>query len=46
MFTTTISEYLANLSINSVIVTIMMIFMLIGAIDKIRGNKYGYGEQF
>ncbi|MEG1869553.1 MAG: ethanolamine utilization protein EutH [Oscillospiraceae bacterium] len=46
VFTTTISEYLANLSINSVIVTIMMIFMLIGAIDKIRGNKYGYGEQF
>lgn len=24
----------------------MMIFMLVGAIDKIRGNKLGYGEQF
>jgi ethanolamine transporter len=24
----------------------MMIFMLVGAIDKIRGNKLGYGEEF
>ena len=25
---------------------IMMIFCVIGGIDKIRGNKYGYGEKF
>ena len=25
---------------------IMMIFMLVGAIDKICGNKLGYGEKF
>ena len=25
---------------------IMMIFMIVGAVDKIRGNKKGYGEQF
>ena len=24
----------------------MMIFMLIGAVDRIRGNRWGYGEQF
>ena len=25
---------------------IMMIFMIVGAIDRIRGNKLGYGEKF
>ena len=25
---------------------LMMIFMIVGAVDKIRGNKHGYGEQF
>ena len=39
-------EWISTLSINKVIIFIMMIFMLIGAIDKIRGNKHGYGEQF
>lgn len=38
--------YVENLTVNSIIVTIMTIFMLVGAIDKIRGNKLGYGEQF
>ena len=46
VFTNSLKEYFANLSINSVIITIMMIFMVVGAIDKIRGNKLGYGEQF
>ncbi|MEG2455677.1 MAG: ethanolamine utilization protein EutH, partial [Oscillospiraceae bacterium] len=35
-----------GISINSVIILIMMIFMVVGAVDKIRGNKLGYGEQF
>lgn len=46
VFTESVREWSANLSINSVIIFIMMIFMLVGAIDKIRGNKLGYGEQF
>lgn len=46
VFTESVREWGANLSINSVIIFIMMIFMLVGAIDKIRGNKLGYGEQF
>jgi len=46
VFTESISEFFGNLSINMVIVFIMMIFMIVGAIDKIRGNKLGYGEQF
>lgn len=41
-----IDAYVSNLSINSVIVTVMMIFMLLGAIDKARGNKHGYGAAF
>lgn len=46
VFTESIKGWVSNLSINSVIIMIMMIFMLVGAIDKIRGNKHGYGEQF
>ncbi len=46
VFTESVSEWIANLSVNSVIIFIMMIFMLVGAVDKIRGNKHGYGEQF
>lgn len=46
VFTESITSWVQNLSINSVIMMIMMIFMVIGAIDKIRGNKKGYGEKF
>lgn len=46
VFTESVSAWVQNLSINSVIMMIMMIFMLVGAIDKIRGNKKGYGEKF
>lgn len=46
VFTESLSEWISGISINSVIIMIMMIFMLVGAIDKIRGNKLGYGEQF
>ena len=45
-FVESVRHYAANLSINSVIVTIMMIFMLLGAIDKAQGNKRGYGAAF
>ena len=46
VFTDSIREWVTHLSINSVIIFIMMIFMIVGAVDKIRGNKHGYGEQF
>ena len=35
-----------NFSVNSVIMIIMMFFCIVGGIDKIRGNKLGYGERF
>jgi len=34
------------MSINEIIVYIMVIFMVLGAIDKIIGNKFGLGEPF
>ncbi len=46
VFTDSVREWVTHLSINSVIIFIMMIFMIVGAVDKIRGNKHGYGEQF
>ena len=46
IFTDSISSWISGISINSVIMLIMMIFMLVGAVDKIRGNKLGYGEKF
>lgn len=35
-----------NFSVNTVIMCIMMIFCIVGGVDKIRGNKHGYGERF
>ena len=39
VFTESLGEWASTLSINKVIIFIMMIFMIVGAIDKIRGNK-------
>ena len=46
VFSESISAWISGISINSVVMLIMMIFMLVGAIDKIMGNKFGYGEEF
>ena len=46
VFTDSVNAWVSGISINSVIMMIMMIFMLVGAVDKILGNKYGYGEKF
>jgi ethanolamine transporter len=34
------------MNINQLILYVMVFFMLVGAIDKCLGNKYGYGEKF
>ena len=34
------------MGINEIIIYIMVLFMIIGAIDKCLGNKFGYGEKF
>ena len=46
IFTASISSFWENLSISSVVMTILTIFMIVGLIDKLRGNKLGYGERF
>lgn len=46
VFTESLQVWISDLSINTVIMCIMMIFMLIGAADKILGNRWGYGEEF
>lgn len=35
-----------NFSANTVIMCLMMVFTIIGGIDKVRGNRRGYGEKF
>lgn len=34
------------MSINEIIMYIMVLFMILGAIDKCIGNKFGLGEKF
>lgn len=34
------------MGINEIIIYIMVLFMIIGAIDKCFGNRFGYGEKF
>lgn len=46
VFTASVRDWVSGISINSVIILIMMIFMIVGAVDKLRGNKLGYGQEF
>lgn len=46
VFTDSVRDWISDLSINSVIILIMMLFMIVGAVDKLRGNKLGYGQEF
>ncbi|MEG2200090.1 MAG: ethanolamine utilization protein EutH, partial [Anaerovorax sp.] len=46
IFMQSLGRYFSQMSANKVIVGIMVIFMMVGGIDKIRGNKKGYGEKF
>jgi ethanolamine transporter len=46
VFTETFGSWVSNLAINTVVVMIMAIFMVVGAIDRICGNKHGYGTEW
>lgn len=39
-------DFMQNISISSVIMSIIVVFMFVGLVDKLRGNKHGYGERF
>ena len=41
VFTESLHGWVSGLSVNSAIIFVMMLFMLLGAVDKIRGNKWG-----
>ena len=43
---TSVKNIVDNFSANSAIMIVMMFFCVVGGVDKIRGNKYGYGEKF
>ncbi len=45
-FSSSIQDYISGFSFNSFIMLLMMIFMIVGGVDKIRGNKHGYGAAF
>ena len=34
------------MSINEIIVYLMVVFMALGAVDRILGNRFGLGEKF
>ena len=34
------------MSVNEIIVYLMVVFMALGAIDRIIGNRFGLGEKF
>ena len=40
------ADFLQHMSVSSVVMSILVVFMLVGLIDKLRGNKHGYGERF
>ena len=46
VLTNSLKEIMENFSVNSAIMIIMMFFCVVGGVDKIRGNKHGYGEKF
>lgn len=46
VFTGSVTEFFTTLSISKVVMSIIVVFMLVGLVDKIRGNKLGYGEKF
>ena len=46
IFSGSVLDYLRDMSVSSVVMSILTVFMLVGLIDKLRGNKRGYGERF
>ena len=46
IFYQSIEAWTENLSINTILMLIMMIFMIIGAADLVTGNRHGYGDKF
>jgi len=46
VLTDSLRNIVDNFSFNTVIMILMMVFTVVGGVDKIRGNKHGYGAKF
>lgn len=46
ILTDSLIEYCTHFSADKVVMLIMVIFMIIGGVDKLRGNKWKLGERF
>ncbi|MDL2261259.1 ethanolamine utilization protein EutH [Methanimicrococcus sp. OttesenSCG-928-J09] len=46
VFPSSLSSYITGLSISSIVMSILAVFMILGAYDKLNGNKRGYGAEF
>ena len=46
IFIASLQDYLHSFSLDKLIMLLMAVFMLVGGVDKLRGNKLGYGEKF
>jgi len=46
IFTDSLRSFWQNMSVSAVVMNILVVFMLVGLVDKLRGNKHGYGERF
>ena len=46
IFMDSLHAYLGSFSLNKAIMLLMVVFMIVGGIDRIRGNRLGYGEKF
>jgi len=45
-FSGSLEEWGRTMGINDIIIYIVVGFLILGAVDKLRGNKWGYGERF
>ena len=46
ILTSSLQQYAATFSLNKLIMLLMVIFMIVGGIDRILGNRWGYGHEF
>ena len=46
IFFDSLKNYWRDLSVSGVVMTVLAVFMLSGLVDKMRGDKHGYGERF
>ena len=46
VFTQSLQNYIATFSLNKAVMIVIIIFLFVGGIDRILGNRLGYGEKF